>query len=192
MLTYSSALSGEISTIVSRTLHKSPSLIVEAGAVVFSPSHPPFKSVLVMRKPDGPEWKLPKGRQMIGDDLPHTAVRKVREDTGIPIKLVQHVQVRTKEHHHGIEEDIILDKLEPFACEKRRLADGTLHLIFWYVGIVDDERAAHLDRSQYDAMFMPYREILADHSITYSDDREVIESALESLGGHDGKHCCVM
>lgn len=145
-----------------------------------------------MRKPDGPEWKLPKGRQMIGDDLPHTAVRKVREDTGIPIKLVQHVQVRTKEHHHGIEEDIILDKLEPFACEKRRLADGTLHLIFWYVGIVDDERAAHLDRSQYDAMFMPYREILADHSITYSDDREVIESALESLGGHDGKHCCVM
>jgi len=135
---------------------------------------------------------LPKGRQLAGDDLPHTAIRKVLEETGVPIKLVQHLQIRRKQHLHSVEEDVILDRLEPFAVEKRHFDNDTLHLIFWYVGVIDEERAAHVDRAKYNAQFMPYREILADHSLTYEDDREVIQAALEALGGHDGKHCCVM
>lgn len=168
-------------TVISRSLHPRSSLIVEAGAVVFAESNSLFKDVLVMRK-------FPKGKQAIDEELPHTAVRKVYEETGIHINLVSHFESRPREHHHLVVEKFMVDRKEPFACERRTLEDGTLHLIYWFVGAVaDGERATSWERN--DGLFVRYKDMV---SLATTDHREIVEAALEALDGHDGKHCCMM
>ena len=61
-------------------------VILAAGAVVWrgDVSSP---EVLLVHRPKYDDWTLPKGKALPGEPLPQTAVREVREETGLPITL---------------------------------------------------------------------------------------------------------
>ncbi|MEA5155159.1 NUDIX hydrolase [Raineyella sp.] len=67
----------------------SPSPVLAAGAVVLRPS-PTVEGgteVLVVHRPRYDDWSLPKGHVDAGEQLPVTAVREVREETGWQVRL---------------------------------------------------------------------------------------------------------
>jgi 8-oxo-(d)GTP phosphatase len=61
-------------------------VILAAGAVVWrgTVSSP---EILLVHRPKYDDWTLPKGKALPGEPLPQTAVREVREETGLPITL---------------------------------------------------------------------------------------------------------
>jgi 8-oxo-dGTP diphosphatase len=61
-------------------------VILAAGAVVWrgDVSSP---EILLVHRPKYDDWTLPKGKALAGEPLPQTAVREVREETGLPITL---------------------------------------------------------------------------------------------------------
>jgi 8-oxo-dGTP diphosphatase len=58
--------------------------IVAAGAVV---TRRGGREVLVVHRPKYDDWSFPKGKRDPGEHVTATAVREVREETGIPIRL---------------------------------------------------------------------------------------------------------
>ncbi|WOP17290.1 NUDIX hydrolase [Raineyella sp. LH-20] len=67
----------------------SPSPVLAAGAVVLrpSPTDDGAVEVLVVHRPRYDDWSLPKGHLDPGEQLPVTAVREVREETGWVVRL---------------------------------------------------------------------------------------------------------
>src|SRR5437870_519917 len=63
---------------------------VSAGGVVLAETRPDSPVVLVARcSPRGAlQWTLPKGQQEAGETVPETALREVREETGLEVELV--------------------------------------------------------------------------------------------------------
>ena len=63
-----------------------PKVHISSGAIVYTREQGKF-SVLVMHRQKTDSWHLPKGTQEPGEDLPATARREVREETGLEIAL---------------------------------------------------------------------------------------------------------
>ena len=49
--------------------------------------------VLVIHRPRYDDWSWPKGKQDDGETLPETAVRELREETGLHITLGVHLEI---------------------------------------------------------------------------------------------------
>ena len=63
---------------------------ISAGGVIFRKSDSTFEIALTSRE-DGQVWCLPKGLINEGESLEQTALREVREETGLEGKLVQKI-----------------------------------------------------------------------------------------------------
>src|SRR5919201_954445 len=63
---------------------------VSAGGVVLAELRPDASVALVARRSARGtlQWTLPKGQQEAGETVPETALREVREETGLEVRLV--------------------------------------------------------------------------------------------------------
>jgi ADP-ribose pyrophosphatase YjhB (NUDIX family) len=55
--------------------------------------------VLLVRRADSGNWTLPGGMQDIGESIPQTAVREVREETGLDVEITGLVGIYTDPAH---------------------------------------------------------------------------------------------
>ena len=66
--------------------------LVSAGGVVYRQVDDRIEIILCGRDVDG-TWGLPKGRVDTGESLEETALREVREETGLEVQLVEKIGV---------------------------------------------------------------------------------------------------
>ncbi|MEV8310036.1 NUDIX domain-containing protein [Streptomyces flavidovirens] len=74
---------------------KPNSLVVAASAVVTDDAG----RILLQRRRDNDLWALPGGGMDMGDSLPGTAVREVREETGLDVEITGLVGTYTDPRH---------------------------------------------------------------------------------------------
>lgn len=60
--------------------------VIAAGAVTWR-RNSGHTELLLIHRPKYGDWTFPKGKVDPGERLPHTAVREVKEETGIPVRL---------------------------------------------------------------------------------------------------------
>jgi len=103
-----------------------------AGAVVFSDNR-----CLVIRRADREEWILPKGHLEEGEDPAEAAAREVKEETGIDIRVREHIGETRYRFGPGLQHR---KRVEWFVAEQ---VAGTLTLeaIFSEGAFVDEEEA---------------------------------------------------
>lgn len=66
----------------------SPGRPILAGGAVVTREHPPRGTeVLIIHRKRYDDWTLPKGKVEVGESVPACAVREVREETGVTIRL---------------------------------------------------------------------------------------------------------
>ena len=99
-----------------------------AGGVVYDPTSHPIKYLLVRPEnhdPNKPEWLLPKGKVEDGELLQQTALREVREETGVHARIVDQIgQVEFED-----DEQVVRAKF--YLMEKRFKRDPTLRETTW-------------------------------------------------------------
>ncbi|MEE8421179.1 MAG: NUDIX hydrolase [Dehalococcoidia bacterium] len=98
---------------------------VSAGGIVYRRNGNGVEVVLVMR-PEGDGWALPKGTAEGGETLEQTALREVQEETGLEVVIVEAVG----EDHYSFEprrERVRIDKVVHHYLMEPRGGDFSLH-----------------------------------------------------------------
>ena len=128
------------------------------GAVVYNPDKQAF---LIIKMLNG-NWGFPKGHTEDNETDIQTAMREVREETGIDIEIV-----------HGFKKSI---KYIPFP--------GVLKEVIFFIGITMEEKVT-IDKNEIeDYMWCTYGEALK--MITYKPQRDVMDSALKFIKNYYG------
>jgi 8-oxo-dGTP pyrophosphatase MutT (NUDIX family) len=158
--------------------------VESAGAVPFRLS---TRSVCVLRRGGGGgEVLLAKGRRNVGERRRDAALREEREETGLVCRLLP-VDVRTRAPPAGEEggqagEGARLERgaCEPIVLQTRRLGDGSVKLIWWYVAAVEEgvevARDA-VDEERYAVEFYSYADVV--EKLTFQNDRELVKLAID-------------
>ena len=116
-----------------------------------------------VRPRDGPTWTLPKGTPTEGESVEETALREVREETGLEVRIVEPVgsiQYR-------------------FTQDGTRIHKTVHHFLMVSLG---GDIAGH-DREFEEVRWVPLAE--AEHLLSYSTEREIVgqaRAAIEALG----------
>lgn len=126
--------------------------VLAAGAVVLRQGPGDVTQVLVVHRPRYDDISLPKGHQEAGELSPVTAVREVREETGVRIRLCSSLQ--------PIEYDV------PKQGAK---------LVQWWLGTVISQQPHEPDEEVDTAMWLSLAE--ARQKLSYSTDVQVLKEA---------------
>lgn len=127
-------------------------IITAAGAVVLR-ENKGATEVLVVRRPAYADWSLPKGKPKTDEDLPATAVREVREETGVTISLGQS------------------------AGRTRYKVGKNTKVVHWWVGRVLAERRRRPDKEVEKAVWMTVEK--ASAKLSYADEVAMLQQAVE-------------
>ena len=127
-----------------------PPDVLAAGVVVWRPGH----EVLLVHRPRYDDWSFPKGKLDPGEAAPVAAVREVREETGIDVRLgppLPHQEYAVGAGHKVVH-----------------------YWVGWAVG--DDDVSGYEPNHEIDAVaWVPLDE--ARDRLTYRRDRETLEAA---------------
>ncbi|GAA1373964.1 NUDIX hydrolase [Luteococcus sanguinis] len=125
--------------------------LVAAGAVVLR-THNGTQQVLLVRRPKYKDWSLPKGKPEWDEDLPATAVREVREETGVVVRLA--LPLGTTQYS----------------------VKGDKKVVHWWLGrqVIAHKHAKDSEVSK--VRWMDVDE--ARRKMTYRDEREIVTAAL--------------
>ena len=126
--------------------------VVAAGAVVWRPR----REVLLVHRPRYDDWSFPKGKLDAGEDAAVAAVREVREETGLSIRLTR--PLPTTRYPNG--------------ARKKR--------VHYWVGRVegsDDVRGYVANDEIDEVVWLPYDEAL--DRLSYEHDRDILARADE-------------
>jgi 8-oxo-dGTP pyrophosphatase MutT (NUDIX family) len=66
------------------------SVHISSGAIVYKKDNGVVKVLLLFRNRTN-SWHLPKGTQNPGETLEQTALREIKEETGVDVKLIEHI-----------------------------------------------------------------------------------------------------
>ena len=122
-----------------------------AGAVVQRGSYAD-RQVLVVHRPAYDDWTLPKGKAHPGELLPTTAVREVREESAVRVRLGA--------------------ALTPI----RYPIGATMKLVSWWVGIAVDAKRHTANTEVDEVRWMSSEE--AAQTLSYCDERDVLAEAI--------------
>ncbi|KJK57929.1 DNA mismatch repair protein MutT [Saccharothrix sp. ST-888] len=138
---------------------KPNSLVVAASAVVTDDSG----RILLQRRGDSGNYALPGGTMDLGESLPQTAVREVREETGLEVEITGVVGTYTDPGHVIAYTDGEV-RQQFNICFTARVTGGSLaisdestDLRFVAVGQLDDLPIHHTQRLRLDH-FLDHRE----------------------------------
>ena len=132
-------------------------MIHSAGAVLYTVIDGERRYVLVREK--NGSYGLPKGHVEPGETLPQTALREVREETGITA---------------------YLHAYEPAMVDEYPIAGGDLKPVSWFVARYVDQTPV-VDRTQVlGVLVLPIEAALK--TLTYGSTREILRKVDLSLG----------
>ncbi len=125
--------------------------LVAAGAVVLR-THNGTQQVLLVRRPKYKDWSLPKGKPEWDEDLPATAVREVREETGVVVRLA--LPLGTAQYS----------------------VKGDKKVVHWWLG---RQVIAHKHSKDSEVSKVRWMDVdEARRKMTYRDEREIVTAAL--------------
>ncbi|KAK4225980.1 hypothetical protein QBC38DRAFT_249182 [Podospora fimiseda] len=154
--------------------------VESAGTILFRLS---TREVCILHLLRRDEYILPKGRRNLGESRQTTAVRETTEETGIPcgllsINLVSRLCPAIETDDLPDEARLFEDCCEPIAVQARRIGEGEIKLIWWFVAAVHEgEPVREHENHKFEVEFHGYDEVL--ERLTFRDDRQLVEKAVE-------------
>ena len=127
--------------------------VVAAGGVVLRTHHNNGQQVLLIHRESYDDWSLPKGKGLSDELLPETAIREIREETGVTA---------------------CLDLRLP--TQKYPVAKGLKATHYWRAGVVE-QRPRRPDKEVQKVKWFSVEEALG--KLTYAADREVVSAAIK-------------
>lgn len=127
--------------------------VVAAGGVVLRTHHDKGRQVLMIHRESYDDWSLPKGKGLSDELLPETAIREIREETGVTA---------------------CLDLRLP--TQKYTVSKGLKATHYWRAGVVE-QRPRKPDKEVQKVKWFSIDDALAQ--LSYDADREVVRAALE-------------
>lgn len=134
---------------------------VSSGGVIFRGGDKKEPEIALVAVKDGKTWTLPKGLVEKGEDESETAVREVREETGLSGRIIK--RIGEISYWYYIKEDNA-------KCRK------TVH--FFLLEFMSGKISDH-NWEVDDAQWFPIDEAL--NKLTYKGDREIVSKAKEML-----------
>ena len=165
--------------------HTSEQLVESAGAIPFRLS---TKQVCVLHLLPCDEYVLAKGRRNVGESRSEAALREVREETGytcrlLPITIQSRAPPAVEVEPYGDVLRTHSDVTEPFSLQIRHLeTDGDVKLIWWFIGVVDEEEVPNEDRpgeEMFNVEFYGYDEVVK--KLTFQMDRDMVQRAIDTV-----------
>src|SRR6266487_3195439 len=92
---------------------------ISSGGIVFRPGEGSYQIALirVMRAGGETAWALPKGWVEQGEDLEQTAIREVREETGLQTRVLRKIQEISYEFYSRTDHDRVSKTVHLFLLE---------------------------------------------------------------------------
>ena len=161
--------------------YTSEEFVESVGAVLFRLSSREI-CVLHLLKRDG--YVLAKGRRNCGETRQATAVREVSEETGftcriLPVSMYSRAPPTVETEELDDRARFYTDICEPFTLQIRRLGEGHVKLIWWFVAAVDEDVPPEdtVDGGRHSVEFHNYQTVL--NKLTFQMDREMVKKAIE-------------
>ncbi|KAK0516429.1 hypothetical protein JMJ35_001032 [Cladonia borealis] len=123
--------------------YTSEAFVESVGAILFRLSR---REVCVLHLLNRDEYVLAKGRRNCGESRKDTAVRELMEESGFSCRLL-HLDMSTRApsavetEQLGDEAHFYTGICEPFNLQLRRLKEGDVKLIWWYIAAVDEDQS---------------------------------------------------
>ncbi len=137
---------------------------ISSGGVVFRPVGAAHEVALIrVARSDGHAWALPKGWVEKGEDLEQTAVREVREETGLDAKVLRKLGEITYEFYSKSDRSRVHKTVHLFLLECR---GGNI--------------ADHDDEVE-EARWFPLDEAVT--TLTHKNERDMLEKAVSLIQG---------
>jgi 8-oxo-dGTP pyrophosphatase MutT (NUDIX family) len=160
----------------------SDALVESAGAVLFRLS---TKQICLVRLLVRNEYLLAKGRRNLGETRQAAALREVVEETGyscriLPVDMVTRNPPAIETESMPDEPRLHTNVCEPFALQLRRIAEGNVKLIWWYIAAVNEDEEFKVETQEKDKFaveFYGYAE--AVQKLTFQMDREMVQKAID-------------
>lgn len=127
--------------------------VVAAGGVVLREHHHKGLQVLLIHRESYDDWSLPKGKGRTDELLPETAIREIREETGVTA---------------------CLDLRLP--TQRYTVAKGMKAAHYWRAGVVE-QRPRLPDKEVQKVKWFTISEAL--EKLSYAADREVVNAAID-------------
>jgi len=165
--------------------YTSEQFVESVGAILFRPSS---REVCVLHLLQRDEYVLAKGRRKCRETHQAAAVREVNEETGFACRLLP-VNMYTRAPP-VVETEELDDRArfytgicEPFTLQIRRVGEGHVKLIWWFVAAVDehDPQKDTLEGERYSVEFHSYEAVL--DKLTFQMDRDMVKTAIELVEG---------
>ena len=154
--------------------------VESAGTVLFRLS---TREICILRTLRRGEYVLPKGRRSVGESRRDTAMRETAEETGItchllPVNLLSRLCPAVETGHVPDKARFFEDVCEPIAVQTRRVGEGDIKLVWWYVAAVNEgEPVGQHEKHKFEVEFHSYDTVL--EKLTFRDDRELVKRAIE-------------
>ena len=169
--------------------YASTHFVESCGAVLFDIQ---TRLLCVLRYKNVGHAVLPKGRRDLGEHRADAAIREVREETGLPCKLLPVTlasrQPGPEQNANAGSDGYVPDTVnthpnvthEPFYLQVRHSSYTSVKIIYWFIAMVEDEAEVNPDAHPCEEQFTPewYLAEEAHAALTYANDAEVVKRAV--------------
>jgi 8-oxo-dGTP pyrophosphatase MutT (NUDIX family) len=161
--------------------YTSEQFVESVGAVLFRPSS---REVCVLHFLERDEYVLAKGRRNCVETRQATAAREVSEETGfacrlLPVTMYTRAPPAVETQELDDRTRFYTDVCKPFTLQIRRVGEGHVKLIWWFVAAVNEDvpQKDTLEGGRYSVEFCSYEAVL--DRVTFQMDRDMVKRAIE-------------
>lgn len=162
--------------------YTSTAFVESAGAIVF---HLSTREVCVLHLLERDEYVLAKGRRNCGESRQDAAIREIAEESGfschlLPLNMCTRAPPAVEMEQLGDEARFYTGICEPFNLQLRRLEEGDVKLIWWYIAAVNEDQPFREDlqeKEKFAVEFHSYTDVL--EKLTFQMDRDMVRRAID-------------